>query len=124
MYIDEFELYNPIGAKRGNYKLTAVYFTVENLLKIYKNKDDTIFLCLLARHKYLKLYDRTYHTLFEPLLTDLQTLENGIEYEFGSKKNLNLQQYWRLCREIIYLPILWLDFRHILIRGPSVDFFL
>jgi len=86
MYIDEFELCNPIGAKRGDYKLTAVYFTIGNLPKIYRNKDDTIFLCLLARHKYLKLYDRTYHTLFEPLLTDLQTLENGIEYESGSKK--------------------------------------
>lgn len=66
--------------------MTAVYFAIGNLPKIYRTRDDTIFLCLLARHKYLKLYDGTYHTLFGPLLTDLQTLENGIEYESGDQK--------------------------------------
>lgn len=87
MYIDEFAVCNPIGAKRGENKVTAVYFTIGNLPRIYRNKDDSIFLCLLARHKYLKLYDHTYHTLFQLLLTDLQTLENGIEYGSGFEKN-------------------------------------
>lgn len=86
MYIDEFEICNPIGSKRGEYKLTAVYFAIGNLPKIFRNKEDTIFLCLLVRHKFLKLYDPTYQKLFQPLITDLQTLQNGIEYDAGFKK--------------------------------------
>ena len=30
-YINEFEVCNPIGARRGKYKMTAVYFTVGSL---------------------------------------------------------------------------------------------
>lgn len=86
MYVDEFEICNPIGSKRGDYKLTGVYFSIGNLPKIYRNKEDTIFLCLLVRHKLLKSHDPTYHKLFAPLVADLQTLKNGIEYDTGFKK--------------------------------------
>lgn len=30
LYLDELELCNPIGAKQGKHKLTAVYFTIGN----------------------------------------------------------------------------------------------
>lgn len=78
LYIDEFELGNPIGAKRGKHKLTAVYFTIGNVPLRYRNKD-MIFLCLLVTHRSLKLYDPTYHKVFEPLLHDLHLLQEGID---------------------------------------------
>lgn len=79
LYIDEFELCKPTGAKRGKYKLTAVYYSIAGNMPVrYRNKDNMIFLCLLARHKLIKAYDPTYQTLFEPLLPDLLTLKSGI----------------------------------------------
>ena len=68
LYIDEFELCNPIGARRGKYTLKAVYFAIGDLPVRYRIKSNIIFLRLLLRHKVLKKYDPTYQTLFEPLL--------------------------------------------------------
>lgn len=76
MYLDEFELCNPIGAKRGKHKLTAVYFTIGNVALRFRY--NMIFLCMLARHTFLKLYDPCYQKNFEPLLDDLHTLQRGI----------------------------------------------
>lgn len=81
LYVDEFELCNPIGPKRGKYKLTGVYFTIGNLPKRHRNNNNQIFLCLLVRHRILKMHDPTYEKLFGPLLGDLETLNNGIDFE-------------------------------------------
>ncbi len=43
MYIDELEICNPIGSKRGEYKLTGVYFAIGSLPQIYRHTEDTIF---------------------------------------------------------------------------------
>lgn len=87
-YIDEFELCNPIGARRGKHKLTAVYFTIGNLPKRYRNLDNTVFLSILAKHKYIRLYDPTYKTLFEPLLCDLEVLRNGVTFTFNGEQHI------------------------------------
>ena len=86
LYIDEFELCNPIGAKRGKYKLTAVYYSIGNMPVKYRNKTNMIFLCLLVRHKFIKAYDPTYHKVFEPLLVDLHDLRTGIIVNINGKE--------------------------------------
>lgn len=88
MYIDEFELCNPIGAKRGKHKLSAVYFTIGNLPKRYRNLDNTVFLCMLVKHKYIMLYDPSYQTLFEPLLSDLEVLRNGVTFTLNGEQHI------------------------------------
>jgi len=86
LYIDEFELCNPIGAKCGKYKLTAVYYSIGNMPVRYRIKSNMIFLCLLVRHKFIKAYDPTYHKLFEPLLADLLNLKSGINIDINGKE--------------------------------------
>ena len=78
LYVDEFEVSKTLGAKRGKHKLTAVYFTINNVPLRCRNKD-IIFLCLLVKHRSLKLYDSTYKKVFEPLMEDLHTLYEGID---------------------------------------------
>ena len=77
-YIDEFEVCNPIGAHRGKYKLTAVYYTVGNLPARYRNKENSIFLCLLVRHSFLSS-NESYEHVFSPLISDLHKLKDGID---------------------------------------------
>ncbi|RXN21976.1 zinc finger protein [Labeo rohita] len=42
-YIDEFEIVNPLGSKRGKHKLTAVYFKLGNIDKKYTSKLENIY---------------------------------------------------------------------------------
>lgn len=84
LYVDEFELCNPIGAKRGKHKLTAAYFTIGNVPLRYRNQD-MIFLCLLVPHRSLKLFDPLYQEVFQPLLDDLHTLHEGININVNGK---------------------------------------
>lgn len=75
--MDEFELCNPIGAKRGKYKLTAVYYVIGNLPQRYSFADSCIFLCILVRHQFVKNHDPGYSSLFAPLIADLKLLKTG-----------------------------------------------
>lgn len=87
-YVDEFETCNPIGSKRGKFKLTAVYFTIGDLPKRYRYTDDTLFLSLLVRHPLLKQFDPTYQKVFSPLIQDLKILNRGLEFEVNGEKKL------------------------------------
>ena len=47
LYIDEFEPCNPIGANRGQHKLTAGYCSILNLPSRYRLREEHIFLIIL-----------------------------------------------------------------------------
>ena len=78
LYIDEFEISNPLGSKRGIHKLSAVYFTIADLPLRYRYKDNCIFLCLLGCYKNIKEFDNNYAQFFKPLINDLKLLNVGI----------------------------------------------
>lgn len=46
LYIDEFEVCNPTGAKRGKYKLTAVYIAMGNMPVRYTIKSNIWYFCV------------------------------------------------------------------------------
>jgi len=48
MYVDDFEVCNPIGSRRTIHKLTAMYFVVGNVRPKYWSQSSTIHLALLA----------------------------------------------------------------------------
>ena len=78
-YINEFDLCNPIGAKRGKYKLTAVYFVLGNCPQRIRFREDFIFLGLLACHRHVKKHDPQYERLFSPLVSDMEKLKDSIQ---------------------------------------------
>jgi len=82
MYIDEFEVANPIGANRGKHKMTAVYFTVGNLTPAFRSQQKFIFMALLAKHTLVK--ECKYAAILAPLVQDLQQLETvGVKDKYG-----------------------------------------
>ncbi|KAL2095583.1 hypothetical protein ACEWY4_007731 [Coilia grayii] len=54
LYEDEFEIVNPLGAKRNKYKICAFYYTVGNIGDKYRSKLSHIHLALMVRYIHLK----------------------------------------------------------------------
>lgn len=74
-YVDEFEVVNPLGSKRGRHKLTAVYFKLGNLDHKDTSKLQNIYLSTLVHHRFLKNELTSYAEVLQPLITDLAVLE-------------------------------------------------
>lgn len=74
LYVDDFEVCNPIGSRRGVHKLTAVYFVIGNIPTKFWSQTDNIHLCLLARTKCVKLYGLD--KIMDPLIADVKKLES------------------------------------------------
>ena len=121
LYVDEVELCNPIGSKRGKHKLTAFYYMLGNIPQQFRSQLRFINLALLIKHQYVKKANYDYSVFLDPLLQDLITLQSdGINISRGasvfnikgkvisiSADNLSahalagLQQYFnsgRICR--------------------------
>ena len=80
LYVDEVELCNPLGSKRGKHKVTAVYYVVSNIHSKFRSKQHLIHLALLLKHKYVKEAGGDYTEFMKPLLHDLTVLQlHGIE---------------------------------------------
>jgi len=81
VYIDDFEVCNPIGSRRSIHKLTAVYYLVGNIQTKYWSQTKNIHLAILARSKLVKIYGLG--KILAPLLADLKILESdGINVKF------------------------------------------
>lgn len=74
-YIDEFEIVNPLGSKKGKHKLTAVYFKLGNIDKKYTSKLENIYLSSLIRHRFIEEDLTNYNNLFQPLIEEVRHLE-------------------------------------------------
>lgn len=66
-YMDEFEIVNPLGSKRGKHQLTAAYFKLGNI--------ENIYLSSLIRHRYIEEDLTNYNNLFQPLIEEVTCLE-------------------------------------------------
>lgn len=73
LYIDDFELCNPLGTSRKKHKLCAIYWVIANLPVKYRSSS-SIYLALVCKSVDAKTFG--YDRIVEPLLRDLQLLEN------------------------------------------------
>ncbi len=73
LYIDDFELCNPLGTSRKKHKLCSVYWILNNLPPGSHSALSSIYLTLLCKSDDVKLYG--YGKVLEPLLKDLCVLE-------------------------------------------------
>jgi len=73
LYIDDFEICNPLGTSRKTHKLCAVYWILGNLPPGSHSSLASIYLAILCKTNDVKTYG--YNRIFEPLLQDLVTLE-------------------------------------------------
>ena len=75
LYSDSIELANPLGAKKGTYKLVNVYWTFAEIPKYLRSRSENWFLALSVKENDLKL---AREEVYKPLLEDLCCLEKGI----------------------------------------------
>ena len=73
LYIDDFEICNPLGTSRKKHKVCGVYWILANLPKKYKSLLSSIYLALLCKTEHIKIYG--YNSVLEPLIKDIQYLE-------------------------------------------------
>lgn len=73
LYVDDFEVCNPLGTSRKTHKLCALYWILGNLPPGSHSSLASIYLALLCKSDDVKTYG--YRKIFEPLLQDLVTLE-------------------------------------------------
>jgi len=74
-YSDSIELSNPLGAKKGVYKLVNIYWTIAEIPKHLRSKTENWFLALSVKESDLKL---NREAVYKPLVDDLLRLEAGI----------------------------------------------
>lgn len=74
LYVDDFEMCNPLGTSRKKHKICAVYWNLSNLPAGSHSSLSAIHLALLCKVDDVKTYG--YERVLKPLLRDLFTLEN------------------------------------------------
>lgn len=73
LYIDDFEVCNPLGTSRKKHKLCAIYWLIANLPGRDRSTLSSIYLATLCKTKDVKEYG--YDKILEPLLSDVEVLE-------------------------------------------------
>lgn len=74
LYIDDFEICNPLGTSRKIHKITAVYWVVLNLSARFRSTLHSIQLALLGKSVDVKQFG--YDAFLYPLIEDLKCLES------------------------------------------------
>lgn len=87
LYIDNFEVANPLGTSKLKHKMCAVYWVIVNLPAKYRSTLSSIHLALLCNTSTVK--ECGYAKVLQPLLYDLKALEqDGVYLE---KLGLNVK---------------------------------
>lgn len=73
LYVDDFEICNPLGTSRKKHKVTAVYWVLDGVPALLRSSLTSIFLPILCKADDMKRFG--YGTVLEPLLKDLVSLE-------------------------------------------------
>lgn len=73
LYIDDFEVCNPLGTSRKKHKVTAVYLVLGNIPAQFRSTLASIYLAILCKAEDTKQFG--FQRVLEPLLRDLQSLE-------------------------------------------------
>ena len=77
LYIDDFEVCNPLGTSKNNHKLCAMYWILNNLPPDQHSSLSSIDLASMCKKSYIKKYG--YGKVLGPLLCDLAVFEeNGV----------------------------------------------
>lgn len=80
LYIDDFEVANPLGTSRNKHKLCAIYWVLGNLHSKYRSSLHCIQLAPVCRVSNIKEYG--YGETLRPLIQDLVSLEkHGVYVE-------------------------------------------
>lgn len=80
LYIDEFEVANPLGTSKKKHKMCAVYWVLANLDSKYRSTLHSIQLALLCKDSSVEKHG--YQEVLRPLIQDLVTLEeHGVYVE-------------------------------------------
>ena len=80
LYIDEFEVANPLGTSRNIHKIVAVYWLILNLPATFRGGLTVIQLGALGNSEDVKEFG--YERFLEPLIKDLKLIEdNGIHID-------------------------------------------
>lgn len=75
LYSDAVELANPLGEKKGVYKMVNIYFTLAEIPVHLRSRTDNIFLVLSIKEKDLK-HNRD--VVYKVLIDELAKLEKGV----------------------------------------------
>lgn len=85
LYVDEFEVCNPLGTLRKKHKVTAVYWVLANVPQLFRSSLTSIFLAILCKADDIKQY--RYSSVLEPLLKDLSShQEEGLYIPFLGRR--------------------------------------
>lgn len=77
LYIDDFEVCNPLGTSRKKHKVTAVYWVFADIPATLRSTLTSIYLTILCKANDVNQYG--YAKVLDPLLKDLKSFEdNGI----------------------------------------------
>lgn len=74
LYVDDFEVRNPLGTSRKKHKICGVYWNLSNLPPGCHSSLSSIYLALLCKSEDVRTYG--YERVLEPLLKDLAILES------------------------------------------------
>lgn len=87
--VDEFEVVNPLGSKKGKHKLTAVYFKIGNLDSKYLSELQNTYLSTLVQHKFIQSGFTDYDEVLQPLISDVEILEtDGVSLKCGGEEKI------------------------------------
>lgn len=73
LYVDDFEICNPLGTSRKKHKIFGVYWVLGNLPSSFHSSLSNIYLAALINSEDVKCYG--YDSVLKPLLDDLTILE-------------------------------------------------
>lgn len=73
LYVDDFEICNPLGTSRKKHKITSVYWVLADVPSLLRSELNSIFLAILCKAEDVKRFG--YSAVLEPLLKDLVVLE-------------------------------------------------
>lgn len=73
LYVDDFEVCNPLGTSRKKHKITAVYWVLANVPPLLRSLLTSSYLAILCKADDVKMF--VYSAVLEPLLKDLASLE-------------------------------------------------
>ncbi|KAK0131464.1 hypothetical protein N1851_033866 [Merluccius polli] len=74
LFIDDFEVCNPLGTAKTDYKVCGVYWVIVNLPLQYRSSLSSIYLATLCHRKNIITFG--YERILEPLIKDIALLEN------------------------------------------------
>lgn len=73
LYSDDLELVNALGSRSTFYKITAFYYTIQNIHNKFNSSIDNIFLLAIAYTEDVKKYG--YNKILEPFVKEMNLLE-------------------------------------------------